>query len=84
MTETPLVMVTMVMSTFAAETVKGALESAGIPAVTRPEQHGGWLFPGAGGGLGLVAVLVQADRLAEAEEILAAVEQDTGSALPGS
>lgn len=64
----------MVRGTFAADAIRGALETAGIPAVTRPEQHGGWLYPGSGGGLGLVAVLVEADRLSEARAVLTALE----------
>lgn len=74
MTEDRLVVVTMVMGTFAAEAVKGALEAAGIPAMTRGEQHGSWLFAGSGGGLGLVQVLVEEHRLAEAREVLASLE----------
>ena len=70
-----LVTLTMVMGTFAADTIKGALEHAGIPAMTRPEQHGGWLFAGSGGGLGLVAVLVEPDRLEEAKGVLEAFEE---------
>jgi hypothetical protein len=72
---TQLATLTMVLGTFAADTIRGALEDVGVPAMTRPEQHGGWLFPGSGGGLGLVAVLVAPDRLAEAREILAALEE---------
>ena len=84
MTEEPLVAVTMVMGTFAADAVKGALEAAGIPAMTRGEQHGSWLFAGSGGGLGLVQVLVEADRLDEAKAVLAALEDDDTGGLPGS
>lgn len=84
MTDEPLVVVTMVMGTFAADVIKAALEDAGIPAVTRGEQHSSWLFPGSGGGLGLVQVLVEADRLDEAREVLAALEKDEGTDLPGS
>jgi hypothetical protein len=76
--EPRLVALTLVMSTFAAEAIKGALEAADIPAMTQPEQHGGWLFPGAGGGLGLVAVLVEADRLDEAKAVLVALEEADG------
>lgn len=74
MTEEPLVAVTMVMGTFAADAIKGALEAAGIPAATRGEQHSSWLFAGSGGGLGLVQVLVERDRLAEAKAVLEALE----------
>lgn len=84
MTDEPLVVVTMVMGTFAADVIKAALEDAGIPAVTRGEQHSSWLFPGSGGGLGLVQVLVESDRLHEAREVLAAMEKDEGTDLPGS
>jgi hypothetical protein len=83
-TDDPLAVVTMVMGTFAADVIKAALEDAGIPAVTRGEQHSSWLFPGSGGGLGLVQVLVQTARLDEARAVLAALEQDDDSALPGS
>ena len=75
MSEDQLATLTMVLGTFAADTIKGALADAGIPAMTRPEQHGGWLFPGSGGGLGLVAVMVAADRLEEAKEVLKAFEE---------
>ena len=53
-------------------------------AVTRGEQHSSWLFAGSGGGLGLVQVLVEADRVAEAKAVLAALEEDEGGELPGS
>jgi hypothetical protein len=82
MSDAEPVILTMVMGTFAAETVVGALEAAGVPAMTRPEQHGGWLFPGSGGGFGLVAVLVPPDRLEEAREILAACEECAEDAGP--
>ena len=75
-----LITLTMVLGTFAADTIKGALEDAGIPAMTRPEQHGGWLFAGSGGGLGLVAVLVEPDRLQEAKDVLEAFEEADGQA----
>ena len=52
MTDESPVVVTMVMGTFAADVIKAALEDAGIPAVTRGEQHSSWLFAGSGGGLG--------------------------------
>lgn len=84
MTEKQLVAVTMVMGTFAADAIKGALEAAGIPAVTRGEQHSSWLFAGSGGGLGLVQVLVERERLEEAREVLAALEDDDSGDLPGS
>jgi len=75
MSEAQLVTLTMVLGTFAADTIKGALEDAGIPAMTRAEQHGGWLFAGSGGGLGLVAVLVEPHRLEEAKEVLEAFDE---------
>lgn len=79
MSERPdLVVVTMVMGTFAADAVKGALEAAGIPAMTRGEQHASWLFAGSGGGLGLVQVLVEPGRLEEAKAVLAALEHGEG------
>jgi hypothetical protein len=73
-TEEHLVAVTMVMGTFAADVIKAALEDAGIPAMTRGEQHSSWLFAGSGGGLGLVQVLVERDRLDEARTVLEALE----------
>jgi hypothetical protein len=78
-----LVVVTMVMSTFAAEAARGALEAAGVPAVTKGEQHASWLFAGSGGGLGLVQVLVEEDRLAEAKAVLAELEQADDEAGSG-
>ncbi len=47
-----------------------ALESAGIPAHVRGDAHSGWLFPGAGGGLGAVQVLVPRAMVADARVIL--------------
>ena len=85
MTEEPLVAVTMVMGTFAADAIKGALEAAGIPAMTRGEQHGSWLFAGSGGGFGLVQVLVEAERLDEAKAVLDTLERGAeDDALPGT
>ena len=85
MTEEPLVAVTMVMGTFAADAIKGALEAAGIPAMTRGEQHGSWLFAGSGGGFGLVQVLVEAERLDEAKAVLDTLERgEEEDALPGT
>jgi len=84
-TEEPLVAVTMVMGTFAADAIKGALEAAGIPAMTRGEQHGSWLFAGSGGGFGLVQVLVEAERLDEAKAVLDTLERgEEDDALPGT
>jgi hypothetical protein len=83
--EEPLAVVTMVMGTFAADVIKAALEDAGIPAFTRGEQHSSWLFAGSGGGLGLVQVLVEADRLDEAKAVLEALEDaPEDDFLPGS
>jgi hypothetical protein len=76
--EPPLVALTTVLGSFAAEALKGALEDAGIPAMIRAEQHSSWLFPGAGSGLGPVEVLVGADRLGEAQDVLAAFEAADG------
>ena len=84
MTDEHLVVVTMVMGTFAANVIRAALEDAGIPAVTRGEQHSSWLFAGSGGGLGLVQVLVEAERLDEAKAVLAELEEAESSDLPGS
>ena len=78
MTGPPLVSLTTVLGTFAADALKGALEEAGIPAMTRAEQYSSWLFPGAGGGLGPVEVLVGADRLSDAQSVLAALEAAEG------
>lgn len=47
-----------------------ALESAGIPVTVRGGAHSGWLFPGAGGGLGAVQVLVPRAMAADAHAIL--------------
>lgn len=47
-----------------------ALESAGIPVTVRGGAHSGWLFPGAGGGLGAVQVLVPRAMAADARAIL--------------
>ncbi len=47
-----------------------ALESAGIPVTVRGDAHSGWLFPGAGGGLGAVQVLVPRAMVADARAIL--------------
>ncbi len=81
-TEEPLAVVTMVMGTFAADVIRAALEDAGIPAATRGEQHSSWLFAGSGGGLGLVQVLVERDRLAEAKTVLEALETAADEPAP--
>ncbi len=47
-----------------------ALESAGIPVTVRGGAHSGWLFPGVGGGLGAVQVLVPRAMAADARAIL--------------
>jgi len=82
--EERLVAVTMVMGTFAACRHQGRAGGRGIPAMTRGEQHGSWLFAGSGGGLGLVQVLVEAERLDEAKAVLDALEEEEGGAIPGS
>lgn len=50
--------------------VAAALESAGIPVEVRGDAHSGWLFPGVGGGLGAVQVLVPRSMAADACAIL--------------
>ena len=50
-----------------------ALESAGIPAQVRGGASS-WLFPGAGGGLGAVQVLVPGSLAEEARAILDELE----------
>jgi len=52
-----------------------ALESAGIPVTVRGGAHSGWLFPGAGGGLGAVQVLVPRSMAADARAILAELDR---------
>jgi len=74
MDQPPLVTLTTVQGTFVADALVGALKEAGIPAMARAEQHASWLFPGAGGGLGPIEVLVTADRLDEARAVLETLE----------
>ena len=55
--------------------VASALESAGIPVTVRGGAHSGWLFPGAGGGLGPVQILVPGAMAADARAILAELDR---------
>ena len=52
-----------------------ALESAGIPVEVRAGPAG-WLFPGAGGGLGPVEVLVPRAFAAEARALMDELDAD--------
>jgi Putative prokaryotic signal transducing protein len=58
-----------------ASVIKGLLESAGIPVLMRSSGSAGWLFPGTPGGGGSVDVLVPAECLAEAQELIAEAEK---------
>lgn len=62
--------VTTAGDSIVAEVVRGLLESEGIPVLLRAYGAAGWLFPGTPGGLGAMDVLVPADRLEEARELL--------------
>ena len=69
-----LVVVTVVPDIVSASSVKAMLEQADIPVMLRGSGSTNWLIPGTPGGAGPLDVLVPADRLAEAEELNAALE----------
>ena len=66
---------TTVAGIVTATAIKGMLESAGIPVLTRSAGSAGWLFPGTPGGGGAVDVLVPAECLREAQALIAAAEE---------
>jgi len=57
-----------------ASTVKAMLEQMAIPVMLRSSGSTNWLVPGTPGGTGPLDVLVPEDRLAEARELIAALE----------
>jgi siroheme synthase len=69
-----LVVVTVVPDIVSASSVKAMLEQADIPVMLRGSGSTNWLIPGTPGGAGPLDVLVPEDRLAEAEELIAALE----------
>jgi hypothetical protein len=69
-----LVVAAVLPDIVAASSVKAMLEQADIPVMLRGSGSTNWLIPGTPGGAGPLDVLVPADRLAEAEELIAALE----------
>lgn len=69
-----LVVATVAPDIVTATSVKTVLEEAGIPVMLRAYGCSGWLVPGTPGGAGPLDVVVPADRLAEAEELITALE----------
>jgi hypothetical protein len=54
-----------------AAIIQGRLEAEGIPSMLRPAGLSSWLFPGGPSGFGAVDILVPANRLDEATQVLA-------------
>jgi len=69
-----LVVATIVPDIVTATSVKTLLEEAGIPVMLRGSGSSNWLIPGTPGGVGPLDVMVPRDRLAEAEELMAALQ----------
>jgi hypothetical protein len=69
-----LVVATVAPDIVAATAVKAMLEQAGIPVMVRSSGSTNWLVPGTPGGVGPLDVLVPTERLAEAEELIADLE----------
>ena len=69
--DSELCVVTMTPDGVAAAVIKGRLEAAGIPAMLRSYDLTSWLFPGGPSGFGAVEVMVSANRLAEAQRLIA-------------
>jgi siroheme synthase len=76
-----LVVVTVVPDIVSASSVKAMLEQADIPVMLRGSGSTNWLIPGTPGGAGPLDVLVPADRLAEAEELIAELEVADGEGV---
>jgi len=76
-----LVVVTVLPDIVSASSVKAMLEQADIPVMLRGSGSTSWLIPGTPGGVGPLDVLVPADRLAEAEELIAQLEAADGAGL---
>ncbi len=57
-----------------ASAVKAMLEQAEIPVMLRGSGSANWLIPGTPGGSGPLDVMVPGERLAEARELIAALE----------
>jgi len=76
-----LVVATVLPDIVAASSVKAMLEQADIPVMLRGSGSTNWLIPGTPGGAGPLDVLVPADRLAEAEELIAELEAADGEGL---
>ena len=69
-----LVVATVAPDIVTATSLKTLLEEAGIPVMLRGSGSSNWLVPGTPGGAGPLDVMVPQDRLAEAEELIAALE----------
>jgi hypothetical protein len=76
-----LVVAAVLPDIVAASSVKAMLEQADIPVMLRGSGSANWLIPGTPGGAGPLDVLVPADRLAEAEELIAELEAADGEGL---
>jgi hypothetical protein len=72
-----LVVATVAPDIVTATSVKTLLEEAGVPVMLRGSGSSNWLVPGTPGGAGALDVMVPQDRLAEAEELIAALEGGT-------
>jgi len=72
-----LVVATVVRDILAASTIKAMLEQAEIPVMLRSSGSMNWLAPGTPGGAGPLDVMVPRERLAEARELVAALEDES-------
>lgn len=68
-----LAVATVLPDIVAATAVKAMLEQAGIPVMLRNSGSANWLVPGTPGGAGPLDVMVPAERLDEARELVAAL-----------
>lgn len=64
----------------AATAAQAMLEQAGIPVMVRSFGSTDWLIPGGPGGAGPLEVMVPRERLAEARELIDALEAGLGEA----
>jgi siroheme synthase len=70
-----LVVATVVPDIVAATAVKAMLEQAEIPVMLRGAGSTNWLVPGTPGGAGPLEVMVPEERLADAQELIALLEE---------
>lgn len=69
-----LVVATVLPDIVTATAVKAMLDQAEIPVMLRSAGSANWLIPGTPGGAGPLEVMVPAERLEEARELIDAME----------